>query len=46
MGAYHDIYEDEDGKAGELVARAPSQKKNIGKAQIPVGKYILEIILQ
>ena len=42
IGAYHNIVQDEDGKAGDLVARAHSQKKSAGKTQIPVGKYILE----
>ena len=42
IGAYNRIHKLEDGKAGELVARAHSQKKNAGKTQIPVGKYILE----
>jgi Ca-activated chloride channel family protein len=42
IAAYHNILEDDDGKAGDLVARANSQKKSAGKAQIPVGKYILK----
>ena len=42
VNAYHNIVQNEDGKAGDLVGRAPSQKKNTGKTQIPVGKYILE----
>ena len=42
IGTYHDIYEDEDGKAGSRVTSAYSYKKKPGKAQIPVGKYILK----
>ncbi len=41
IGAYHTIYQDEDGKAGDRASTAHSQKKRVGKAQIPVGKYIL-----
>jgi len=42
ISAYHDIVQNEDGKAGDRVARANSSKKSAGKAQIPVGKYILK----
>ena len=42
INAYHNIFQDEDGKAGDLIGRAPSQKKNAGENQIPVGKYILK----
>ena len=42
IAAYHNIVENDDGKAGELVARANSQKKSAGIRQIPVGKYIIE----
>ena len=42
IAAYHNIVLDEDGKAGDLVARANSQKKSPGIRQIPVGKYIIE----
>ena len=38
--AYHDIYIDEDGKAGERAGSAYSYKKKPGTKQIPVGKYI------
>ncbi|WP_415408117.1 vWA domain-containing protein [Sulfurovum sp. CS9] len=40
--AYNSIYEDEDGKAGDRAATAHSRKKSVGKAQIPVGKYIIK----
>lgn len=40
--AYNSIYEDEDGKAGDRAATAHSKKKSVGKAQIPVGKYIIK----
>ena len=42
ISAYHDIVENEDGKAGDRVARANSSKKSAGKAQIPVGQYIIK----
>jgi len=42
IAAYHNIVQNEDGKAGDLVARANSQKKSAGRRQLPVGKYIIE----
>jgi len=42
IAAYHTIYQDEEGKPGDRVSTAHSQKKRAGKAQIPVGKYILK----
>ncbi|BAF72962.1 VWA domain-containing protein [Sulfurovum sp. NBC37-1] len=39
---YHGIYEDDNGKPGESISSATSYKKKPGKAQLPVGKYILK----
>jgi len=39
---YPGIYEDDNGKPGDSISSATSYKKKPGKAQLPVGKYILK----
>ena len=42
VSAGHRVYQDDGGKAGDRVALPHSSKKKVGKADIPVGKYILK----
>jgi len=41
VSAYHTVYIDEDGKAGENICSPHSGKKNTGKCKLPIGKYIV-----
>jgi hypothetical protein len=40
--AAHNVYENDDGKAGDRICGPYSYKKRTGKCKLPVGKYILK----
>ncbi len=42
VSAYHTIYANEDGKPGDNICSAHSDKKRAGHCKLPVGKYIVK----
>ena len=42
VGASHAVYVDDDGKPGEHICSPSSYKKQPGKCQLPVGKYLVK----